>query len=166
MKKLLKNLNDHADPEGTRILYASLDNHSKDNAAAYNFAKNIAKRESFIKEYFDALGIDPYLFQDLYVSGVNAYQQTVLYWGIYPVKLANNDEVLRFILQRNEKDEPAEMIHTPFGFTLFLDECESGIAIWFEADLPWLLSPNIKRARYENKTVLPEIDVKSLRAAE
>ena len=158
----LKNITRFVDPERTKALYGSLVNHSKESAAAYNFAKNLAMRERFVKEYFDPLGINPYLFQHLYVSGVNTYQQTVLYWGNYPVRLSNNDEVLCSIFQRNERDELAEVIQTSFGFTLFLDAWDGEIAICYEANLPWLLSPSIEKSKYENKFVLPEIDMENL----
>lgn len=41
----LKDINRYIDAKGTKALYAALDNHGKENAAAYNFAQNIAMRE-------------------------------------------------------------------------------------------------------------------------
>lgn len=159
----LKDINRYADVKGTKALYAALDNHGKENAAAYNFSQNIAMRECAVTEYFNALGVNPYLFQVLYVESVDAAQQTVLYWGVYPLKVFNKEEALQFIHCRNEKDDSIESIHTAFGFTLFLDEWKEDVAIYFEASLPWLMSPSIEKAKYENNPTLPVIDVKEMR---
>lgn len=119
MNMSLKNITQYVDSEGTRALYNSLINYSKDNSAAYNFTKNITAREHAVKEFFDILGIDPYKVQELYVESIDASRQTILYWGLYPLRLRNESEILRFIRRRNEDDSFVEMIHTSFGFAFF-----------------------------------------------
>lgn len=150
------------DVEGTRRAYESLEDHGRDSSATFNFIRNIKTREKAITEYFGALGINPYFFQDLHAESVNAAQQTIMYCGFYPMEAFNQDEILAIIDRRDEQEDCSEMISTEFGFELAFERWNDQLALYFEVNLPWMLMPAIEKGKYDNQTVLPVIEVGSL----
>lgn len=147
------------DVEATRELYSHLTDHSKENASAYNFARNIAVNECVVMEYFDAIGINPYRYQELHVEGTNAARQTLMYWGVFPLKVYNKDDVLLEIRNQEKHYSDVEMIETEFGFTFFLGEWNKELGLYFDIELPWILAPHIEKGRYENIVLIPEINI-------
>lgn len=150
------------DAERTRYAYESLEDHGRDNSATFNYIRNIKTREKAIMEFFGEFGINPYFFQDLHAESVNAAQQKVMYCGFYPFEAFNKDEILAVIGRRDEQEDFSEMINTDFGFELAFENWNDQPALYFEANLPWMLLPAIEKAKYDNQTKLPEIDVRSL----
>lgn len=148
--------------ERTKSLYMGLEDRGKESIVAFNYAKNIKMREAAIREFFDAWGIDPYRCQGLHVESVNAKQQMVAYCGFFPICASNEKEILKTIDLMNEQEVFLETLNTDFGFDLTFNRWENHLALYFEANLPWLLTPAIEKTKYENKAIIPDIDMKTL----
>lgn len=162
MKFTIGSISALIDTEGTRKAYKSLENHGRDNSATFNFIQNMKARETAVRELFGAFGIDPYLFQNLHAESVNAAQQTVMYCGFYPLEAFNKDEILEIIDRRDEQESYSETTSTEIGFELAFENWNDQLAFYFEVNLPWLLTPEIAKGKYDNQTTLPEIDVRAL----
>lgn len=162
MKYTIGSLQAIVNVEKTADLYKVLNRHGWDDAAAFNFAKALKETEPAAVGYFGTLGIDPFAFQDLFAESVNVRELMIEYSGYYPFVAENEKELLSALNMRNERDDLHEMISTDFGFDINFAVWDGHVSLSFANIMPWLLTFELIKDKYENRNRIPEIDIRGL----
>lgn len=162
MKYAIGSLQAIVNVEKTADLYKLLNRYGWDSAASFNFAKALKEIEPAAVGYFGTLGIDPFAFQDLFVESVDAKERMIEYSGYYPIVTENETELLSALNMRNDQEDLYEAIITDFGFDISFAIWDGHVSLFFSNSMPWLLTPDLIKGKYENRNRVPEIDIRGL----
>lgn len=162
MKYTIGSLQAIVNIEKTVDLYKLLNRHGWDKTVSFNFAKALKEIEPTVAGYFGTLGIDPYAFQGLFAGGVDAEKRMIEYNGYYPIVTENETELLSALNRRDEREDLYEAISTDFGFDISFAIWDGHVSLSFSSVMPWLLTHDLIKGKYENWNRVPEIDIRGL----